>query len=257
MHQAQSYINQLINPGPGNRLAQGIYTPLRGPQAQALGLALQRDGSDYLYSGLVSAAEAIHAVSRDLFTWATVKLYYSTFYVLRAHLALEKVAIFYNGTKAYTWNAQEGQAPKKAKGQTHQVVLATHQSHLPGSALHSQNIGLSTPMDWLMARREEANYKQPRFVEPGTPQHFKAVVRTGLRRSLSAYISDQSGLYTFDPDHAMLALPITALRITLRAYEVAGLGDQLSDGSRRYIAALCHDRAGPLNDFQGLLFQRD
>lgn len=219
-------------------------------------MALQQDASDYIYSGLVSVADAIEAITRELFTWATVKLYYGTFYLLRAHLAIEKIAIFYEGSKPRIWAAIAGQSPQKAVGQTHQVVLNTHRTKLPTHLLHSQKIGLTEPMDWLMERREEANYTQPRFIEPSTPAHFVTIVRQGLRRSVNAYINDDRQLYTFDPDHAMLALPLAALANTLNAFDAAGMAASLSEESRRYVASLCADRSGPLNDFQALLLAK-
>ncbi|WP_133250511.1 hypothetical protein [Cupriavidus alkaliphilus] len=122
----------------------------------------------------------------------------------------------------------------------------------PSSPLLSQNIGSEAPFDWLMFRREEANYAAGRFSDPAAPQHFATIVRYGTRRSMAEYLTDKTYLYAFDPDHAMLALPIEALKqvISHPNLDVAANTDA---GTQHFFRILFADRAGPMSDVLALL----
>ena len=226
---------------------------LSATQAAALRRALNGDAADYVYSGVVSIGDAVQAIDRSLFTWATVKLYYAVFYMTRALLAARGTAIFYVGTKPYSWACIAGAMAVKREGPTHKVVLASFEAVLPNSPLLSQPIGLDGALDWLMKRREEANYSNPRFSEPGAPAHLDLIARTGVRKSVSAYLRDDKYLYAFDPQHAMLAFPIEALKMIFRPKAIGGVGIALSGDDRKYLASLYADKSGPLAEVVSLI----
>ena len=66
---------------------------LTSQQEISLKAALREDARDLYYKGLLSLSEAIYAMGRHLYSWATVKAYYSVFYMLRSSLALRGHAI--------------------------------------------------------------------------------------------------------------------------------------------------------------------
>ncbi|WP_186132867.1 hypothetical protein [Burkholderia gladioli] len=226
---------------------------LNAAQAVALRHALNRDATDYVYSGVVSIGDAVQAIERALFTWATVKLYYAVFYMTRALLASHGTAIFYDGTKPYSWDSVAGAMAVKKDGPTHKVVLTSFKTVLPTSPLLSQPIGAEPALDWLMKRREEVNYATPRFSEPSAPAHFDLIARTGVRKSVSAYLRDDSFLYAFDPQHAILAFPIEALKMVLKPRPTGGVGITLTENDRKYLAGLYIDKAGPIADAVNLI----
>lgn len=247
MHQAQSYIDTTIRIAAGNTKLANV--PLSATQSAALRLALAADASAYVYSGAISIADAIRALDQSLYTWATVKLYYATFYLSRSLLASQGTAIFYDGTKPFSWQSLPGAIPVKRDGPTHKAVLSTFSAVLPNNPLLSQPIGTTEALSWLMQRREDVNYSNARFCEPDSPDHFTFISREGVRRPISAYVQDNSYLYAFDPEHAMLALPIQALKLSLLPR--AGRSP-LSIAEKKYIASLYFDKTGPLAELVGL-----
>lgn len=102
---------------------------------------------------------------------------------------------------------------------------------------------------WLMQRREDVNYSNSRFSEPDAPEHFTFVQKEGVRRPLSAHVRDESYLYAFDPQHAMLALPIQALKLALIA---KGGGSPLNAADQKYVSGLYFDKAGPIAELVAL-----
>jgi hypothetical protein len=227
--------------------------PLTVQEASQLQQLLHVDATNYLYSACVSIGDAAQAIDRTLFTWATVKLYYSTFYLLRALLALSGRALVYEGTKPRTLTCRPGEVPMSfsAKG-THQAIIAYFGKTFPRSPLLSQDIGTDPPFHWLMHRREEASYNIGRFIDPQCPAHFAAIVRLGVRRSTSEYVADSTYLYTFDPAHAILALPIETLKQTV-SHPALKISANCGPDTRTFFRGLFADRSGPLSGLLHLL----
>ena len=97
MHRANAYVGTLFQ---GTPVASVITSHvLKQSEATTLQRHLQNDAVSYIYSSAISIGDAIGGIQRELLTWATVKLYYATFYACRAMLALDGVCIFYIGTK--------------------------------------------------------------------------------------------------------------------------------------------------------------
>lgn len=248
---AQSYVDsQLRVVAPGGKLSN---LALNSAQATGLKLALDTDMKSYLYSGVVSIGDATQAIDRSLYTWATVKLYYAVFYLARAMLAVNGTAVFYDGTKPFSWNCSAGAMPVKRNGPTHKAVLSTFSAVLPSNPLLSQPIDSIDAMDWMMKLRESANYMNARFCEPNAPKHFEVIARSGVRQSVAAYVNDKTYLYTFDPQHAMIALPIEALKQVLNQHAKSKTGNALNVDEFRYLASLYFDKSGPLPDMLALL----
>jgi hypothetical protein len=247
MHHAPALVGTL---GSGGSF---LDRPLTAQEAAQLRQLLHVDATNYLYSACVSIGDAAQAIDRTLFTWATVKLYYSTFYLLRSLLALSGHALLYEGTKPRTLTCRAGDVPEpiSAKG-THQAVIAYFGKTFPRSPLLSQDIGTDPPFQWLMHRREEANYNIGRFVDPQCPAHFAAIVRLGVRRSTAEYVADSTYLYAFDPAHAILALPIEALKQAVSHPDLDITANCGADTST-FFRGLFADKSGPLSVVLNLL----
>lgn len=249
MHRAQQVATGFLA-----RVSPGATSPqaLSATEAAKLSTSLREDAHDAIYSGILSIAEAIQGLDRQLYSWATVKLYYSVFYFIRAVLGLHKIGIIYQGRTPYAWRAVPGQIPIKRSGTTHKVVLEAFKSYLNGHVLISQNIGSEDPFAWLMTMREFVNYKTPKFCEPDAPPYFKFIEKCGVRQLTSAYVADDTHLYTFDPDHAMLAFPIAGLKLVLNDLKTLGTANLLP-GDVTYLASQIYDKNGPLPDFRRML----
>jgi hypothetical protein len=249
MHHAQSLIGSM---GAGGTF---LDRPITANEAAQIEQMLRIDAVNYLYSACVSIGDALHAIDRTLFTWATVKLYYSSFYLLRSLLALSGRAFTYDGTKPRTLMCRPGEAPTALGGTargTHQAVIAYFSKSFPSSPLLSQDIVSEMPFKWLMLRREEANYAAGRFGDPQCPNHFSTIVHFGVRRSTVDYIADKTFLYAFDPDHAMLALPVEALKQTI-GHPNLNISANTDADARRFFRTLFSDKNGPMPDVLALL----
>lgn len=250
MHRAQGVANQVL----AGLVTSGITSrALTASEAASLAASLHEDARDALYSAALSIAEALQGLDRQMYSWTTVKLYYSIFYLARAALGVSGVGIIYpdKGTP-YTWAAVPGQTPIKRSGTTHKVVLDAFKIYRKSSVLISQQIGAHEPFSWMVSMRESVNYKIPKFCEPSAPPYFKFIERYGVRRMIGDYVNDDSHLFTFDPDHAMLAYPIAGLKLLLSDLKVSGIGS-LRPEDTSYLAAQVFDRTGPLPELRKLL----
>lgn len=249
MHRAQTVASLVLHGRSAATVATKALSSVDAAQLQA---ALIEDARDAIYSGVLTIAEAAQGLDRRHFTWATVKLYYSVFYLTRAMLGINGIGLIYVNKTPYTWRAVAGERPGKRSGTTHGAVLTAFEEFMPGNLLLSQTIGVDEPFEWLVGKRETANYKLVRFSEPSAPAHFTSVERHGVRRLLRDYISDEHYLFTFDPDHAMLAYPIEAMKMTLDLLRTSG-GAALVADDTTFLASQCFDRTGPIADFRRLI----
>jgi len=184
-------------------------------EATSLQASLNSDAADLYYSAWVSFVDAIRGIQVGFYTWSIVKLYYSTFYCFRASLALDGICLFYVNRTHYTVRAAAGSQPKSCDDPgSHKPILNIFGLQKPTPILFSQTIELQTPSDWLMAKREKANYKLARFEEPDCPSILKFIADIGVRKATEAYLSQKDFLYVFDPDHAIVAYPLKALEMT-------------------------------------------
>lgn len=246
MHQCQNYLKKqgLIDVTPSR--------PLSSAQANVARSHLAKDASALLYTAAVSIADAIRGLQSEFYTWATIKLYYSVFYSARAGLALNDIALVYEGTKPRTWKLQTGETLSKRRGTTHEVILKEFSDTRQNSFYLSQDIDLEKPLDWLRQQREEANYKSPKATEPNAPPHFQKLSSSGIRLTLSAYLSKSGSQYVFDPDHAMLSFPLLFWRDILAEARGSGFPDIVGDDAD-FLKEAFRDSAGPLADLHRIV----
>jgi hypothetical protein len=172
---------------------------LSATNAAQLTTALNADAIDSYYSATVSLGDALGGINRRFFSWATVKLYYTVFYALRALMALDGHCLFHIGNAPKWIQAIPGSQPGKAARSSHLAVLQHFEKNYPHHPLMAQPIALDLPLVWLRERRVEANYTNRGFGEPDAPEHFEQVESGGVRQAIEAYLADSGG-YLFDPD---------------------------------------------------------
>jgi hypothetical protein len=191
--------------------------------AQAFSSALMADGIGLQYSALLTLADSLRGIKSGYFSWAIVKLYYCCFYAARTILCASRIAIFYqpNGTP-YSLSCVPGGVIKKEKGQTHKLVWSILRREFSSNPLLNL-IGQTSADAWMMALREEANYRNPKFPDPVIPAHFSKLDTIGISRSLHAYISDNAYIYCFDADHAVVAFAVECIKHSQRALKRVGL----------------------------------
>jgi hypothetical protein len=249
VHVGPRYLLGLLPSNPTR--ADVLALRLSAGSALRLRQGLLIDAGNYYYSGLVSFFNAFLGLDRKLFTWSTVQFYYSVFYSLRCLLALKGHCIYYCNERPFACSGVVGSPSTACKGTTHKVVLNLFSLVFAGDSLLSQPIGGEPALGWLMDRRENANYKQGRFGDPDVPPHFARVSQIGFRRAINAYLGDASSLYTFDPDHAMIAFPAAVL---LRARtELKSQNLQVDVEGGKFLTALGRDKDGRIAGLDRLL----
>jgi hypothetical protein len=225
-------------------------------EAANLEQILKDDAKDYFYSATISTASALLSLDKGYYSWATVKLYYSNYYLLRGLLALSKLCILYNGTKPFILKALPAETIKKPSRRnastTHGIVIECAKNNIDSLVTASQNIATQHPLDWIKERREESNYKHSKFPEPIAPPHLKTLEKYRVRRLVNDYLADKTMIYTFDPDHAMIAYNLF-LWLILRE-ELVKLGKfDYPEEDFHYLRSLFIDDVGNLASIQNFL----
>ncbi|TGM45982.1 hypothetical protein [Leptospira vanthielii] len=192
-----------------------VNTPLNTTEVTQL---MQLNEADFLgsfYSGIVSFIDAIGGLQNNFYSWSCIKLYYSLFYFNKTILSLHQIHIFYISQTPYLIKLNSGQFPIKKSGNSHKVIIqaVVDSGILP--ELVSQEIANEPPLDWFINLRENINYKVSKFPDPQPPMEFKKIIELGLQKTLNAYIFNNNNMYTFDKDHAVMALPIYYLKSIL------------------------------------------
>lgn len=236
-HQAAASINHWLNSTP---VAQTTSQVLNGSNATLVSHALSSDTTGLFYTASLTFTDALKGIERGYFSWAIVKLYYSAFYSVRSLLGSNLWALFYRplcGTP-FSLRTTLGESPRKEKGVTHKVVWSILKRELPNSGLLG-TIGAEPAHEWLMNLREEANYRNAKFPDPTVPNCLSALDQIGIARALLTYSADKTGLYAFDPDHAIIAFPLLCLararlnlvgaRLSLDAHDEEHLANCIED----------------------------
>lgn len=242
MPRADLYMSTLLAPRASKTVVRR--RKLTQFEAASLSRGLQADAADFYYSAWVSFLDALNGLNKGFYTWATIKLYYTVFYAFRSSLAQDGICAFHADQSPYTVDALPGATPVSCNDRgTHKTVLKTFQRRNTAHPLVSQFIGLDEAVDWLMHRREHANYNQQRFSEPACGNEFNYVAANGLRKALNAYVADSAFLYVFDPEHAMLAYPLRALQL-IGATVAPMTAASLSEENKNFLKSRVKDSSG-------------
>lgn len=193
--------------------------------------AILEDGKDLYYKGLLSLSEAIQSMNRHLFSWATVKAYFSVYYLLRSSLALNGYAIVRNKC-LYLIPIKAGSKPIKKLSNRyrndHLCVINVYSDLYAGSdILQSNDIDGINSYEWMMDRRNQINYRQRQFNDPEPPDFLQLIAKridsNDFDELITTYVGDTSYLYCFQPEHACLALPIRRLLLTKQDFNNHGI----------------------------------
>lgn len=217
-HASANYLLSISPPGDPPHLALKEVV-LSTYDTACLSVRLVSDANKYFFNSLVSLSSAIRDLSNGRFGWATIKLYYSAFYSCRAFLALDGLCVLYvpkpnsSSRTLYTSKSEAGASPRveNAAKNTHDLVCRLSHAMLRPAYIAGTVIGSEQSMQWLSSQRNRAQYSQPCFDDPERSEIFKYYDKNGCEKILAEYANDKQFLYAFDPDHAMLALPLRLL----------------------------------------------
>lgn len=229
--------------------------PINHIQSAGLLTHVAADITDTLYSSVISIIDAAQGIQSGFYSWATVKLYYSLFYSIKALLLHRGIGMFHYDSKPGLVEIKPGGLVRKlttgeSRGGSHGSALRLFRNTAPSSVLLTP-IGMSDPLEWLKSLREEVNYSLPRFTEPNSPPWFEKSVGSNTLRRVAASYSTDLILYAFDPDHAALALPLLAARTAI--LEAAALGNPIPADDISFIGKSIKDDSGPITSLLSIL----
>lgn len=242
---APNYIQSLIGGG-----AHISTLALNQAQANSLLNAAKDDSHGAYHAAAASFCEAAKGLDQGKYGWATVKLYYSCFYLIKSRTLRSGICTLYIGNSPYSIEATAGQTLKKNSGNSHTVVQKIYKSIFPNGTFSSQEIEGKSPIEWMAKNREEVNYRRQKWADPMPPKWFDIFSSHGLRRTSHDYVESPS-ILAFDPAHAALALPIFALSEERDFYKSSNL-DPFTRDEREHLLSMCCDKVGPINKLHSL-----
>ena len=195
-------------------------TMLTRQQADDIKNLLEDEIGPYYYKAILSYMESIVALKSKLFSWATVKLYYSVFYSIKSYLACKDIAILRAERKLFYVKAKENEFIKKCDDPTDHkgTILTASKLFRNSDMLLSNNIDNMDVYQWMMKKREEVNYKDLDFHDPSAPDFWSElnneIERHGIKVIVDKMVND-NWLYCFQDEYAVLGIPTKRIMLTV------------------------------------------
>ncbi|WP_346857193.1 hypothetical protein [uncultured Draconibacterium sp.] len=180
------------------------------------------DIQSYYFKALQSIGQALDEIRKQKFAWSIVKLYYSTFYLLRCDILLSGFIMVRCGGLYYS-EIKVGERLKLYQKNNlrgdHQytIALANHlydngdfSDPILGNKIDGENAYL-----WLLKNRERVNYQMKDFSDPYPDRIISHIYsyfkEENLSRLLDFYASNTDYSVCFTKDHSVLSIPIKKL----------------------------------------------
>lgn len=186
--------------------------------AEGLSTCLKQDATCLFFNAYTSYALAVRDLIAGHYAWATVKFYYSSFYSVRSLYALSGTSLVYvnkpqsDKSTLYSLRAISGSRPEKGSvPNTHKFMCRLADRDGVPPFMKTQSIGPMPALAWLSLQRDIAQYKKPIFDDPSVPDTFKFFKPDKCDNILEQYYDDDSYLYAFDMNHAVVALPLAII----------------------------------------------
>lgn len=197
---------------------------------------LNNDAVDFFYNGVLSFSEGIDAVFRKRFSWATIKLYYAVYYLIRASLASKGIAIL-RCKSMFRLVAQAGEKPyattNKKYNTTHEGTINHYRDIFNLSdRLLSNKIEDDDAYEWLMNAREIVNYRSVSFSEPECMEiwdYFSHCIDEGTLPNALAELEADPYIMCFQEEYAIVAIPIKRMQQTITDMLTSGILRNLSE----------------------------
>ena len=215
------------------------------PQAFLLSSDLIEDSKNFYFKGVLGLFEAIKSIEAGLFSWGTIKLYYSIYYFLRSTLALNGVAIV-RQKSLYYLKVASGEGPVKKSAKRYNSDHSGTINHFidlfsASDELLSQVIDDTNAYDWLMQRREQVNYRERTFNEPNYSMFWEYIavqIQNGnLERLVNDYVQDNYVL-CFQEENAPLAIPLKRALLTKDKFDKQGISTDLTIDQKNVLTNL-------------------
>ena len=168
---------------------------------------LKEDSKGIFFKGIYSLCEAINGIFSGRYSWAIVKLYYSSFYLMKCFLVTKNCA-FVKCDGFYVLELEVGCCPNKING-----VGGEHPKTIQEYVKRMENIdkllsdrvdgGDKLIYDYLRDMREIVNYRDISFCEPENQYFFNID-----KNKIEEYVRDKTLTFCFQSPHCLLAAPL-------------------------------------------------
>ena len=225
---------------PKSQYEQTIITK---QQADDIGQLLEDEIASYYYKALLSYMESIPALNSKLFSWATIRLYYSVFYSVKAYLACNKIAILRADRRLFYIKAKENESFKRCDDTTDHkgTILTLCKVFKNTDLLLSNQINDIDVYQWMMKRREEVNYRDMDFHDPLPPDFWDVlnseIMQQGIKAVVDKMVND-NWLYCFQDEYAILGVPTKRLMLTVDEIHRIGKHLNISDEKKELIDSM-------------------
>jgi hypothetical protein len=193
---------------------------LNASQSALLQSDLLSDSRDLYFKGILSLFESIKSINLGLYSWATIKIYYSIYYFLRCTMALNGIALVRQRSLFYL-KSLTGETPvtkgNKKYNSDHSGTISYFVDLFSSDILLSQPIETLNSYEWLMNRREQVNYRERAFNEPEYSEFWHFIANQNQSGRFENLINDYWNdryLLCFQEEHAMMAIPIKRAMLT-------------------------------------------
>jgi hypothetical protein len=245
----------LSKPGTIKSSGSGSFV-LTANDISRLRAANHLDGTAAASAACMTYAEALAAIDGHRYSWATVKLYYCLYYSIRAYLCYSDEIHFYISRKPRWIHLRQGETIKNGKGTSHEMALDRFRTRFPQHEILSQNVLADNPLTWLKDQREATQYLREPFVDPALPDKFRGYISGKPRRMIDFYLSvayTSSEFATlFDPQHALVALPLRLLAELLNVAR-GSYNFRLSEEQSQQCRSVCRADGKPIAAFNKLV----
>jgi hypothetical protein len=203
---------------------------------------LNEDSLDYFYNGILSFSEGIDAIFLKRFSWATVKLYYCVYYMLRASLACKGYALL-QANGMYRLQLKESESPYKTGNKkynsTHSGTINHYIDIFGGDdKLLTNQIDSRNAYEWIEEVRNVINYRAVSFQEPNWldiwDKYAEALENSNLNELLLKIQDDQDFIYCFQEEYAIVGIPIKRVYLTIKDLVNYGLLSNLDIQRKLY-----------------------
>lgn len=204
-------------------------------EVQRLSNDIKQDAIDFFYSGILSFAEGIDSIFLKRFSWATVKLYYSIYYLIRASMAAKGYATL-RCKGMFRLRIADGEMPyaKSAKRYqtTHEGTINHYRDQFGfADRLLSNKIGDFDAYEWMMNACEIVNYRSRSFLEPNYLEiweYFSTCVNDGTLVAELENLESDPYVKCFQEEYAIVAIPIKRVQQTIADLSSEGLLTQFT-----------------------------
>lgn len=218
-------------------------TKLTQQQANDIKDLLVNEIASYYHKSLLSYMESIVALNNKLFSWATVRLYYSVFYSIRAYLACQNIAILRAERKLFYVRAKENENIRKCDDTTDHkgTILTLSKLYKNVDKLLSNEIDNTDVYRWMMKKREEINYRDLDFHDPNAPDFWRTlnmeIKKNGIKAVVDTMVKDE-WLYCFQEEYAILGIPTKRIILTVDEIHRQGKKLDISEEKKELIDSM-------------------